>query len=125
MPTQLLVGPNAPSGKKTMVFPVCSLMGQYAIRVAVTTQRLRSRTLVGGEWTDGSGGTQEIANPATGETIAEVPRCTAEDVDPAVEAARRALPDWLDATPKDRSELLLLLADTMEEDAAELARSSP
>jgi hypothetical protein len=31
MPTQLLVGPNAPSGKKTMVLGAASLMaGDYA-----------------------------------------------------------------------------------------------
>ena len=48
----------------------------------------------------------EVIAPATGETIAEVPRCGAEDVDRAVETAKAALPDWLDKTPKERSELL-------------------
>ena len=48
------------------------------------------KCLVGGEWVDAaSGETMEVINPATGETIAEVPRCGAEDVDRAVEAARR------------------------------------
>ena len=81
------------------------------------------KCLVGGEWVDAaSGETMEVINPATGETIAEVPRCGAEDVDRAVEAAATALPAWLDITPKDRSELLLELADVIEENAEELAQ---
>src|SRR5438046_8049561 len=81
------------------------------------------KNLIGGEWGDSaSGETMEVLNPATGETIAEVPRCGAEDVDRAVEAAKAALPEWLDSTPKDRSELLHKLADVLEENAEELAR---
>ena len=90
--------------------------------MAQAAERLRFRNLVGGAFVDGSGGTEEIVNPATGAIVAEVPRCTAADVDAAVEAAARALPEWLDATPKERSELLLRLARAMEENAEELAR---
>ncbi len=80
------------------------------------------KNFVGGEWVDAvDGGTMEVINPATGETVAHVPRGTAADVERAVEAARRALPDWLDATPKERSELLLKLADLIDEHADELA----
>jgi 1-pyrroline dehydrogenase len=64
----------------------------------------------------------EVINPATGETIAEVPRCGAEDVDRAVEAAKKVLPEWLDKTPKDRSELLHALADVIDGHAEELAQ---
>src|SRR5437762_673104 len=63
----------------------------------------------------------EVLNPATGETIAEVPRSTAADVDRAVEAAKRALPEWLETTPGERAELLLKLADAIDEHAEELA----
>jgi len=78
---------------------------------------------VGGEWVDAlSGETMEVVNPATGETVAEVPRCGAEDVDRAVEAAGKMLPAWLDSTPKERSELLHKLADVLEENAEELAQ---
>src|SRR5919108_1002313 len=80
------------------------------------------KNFVGGEWVDGSGGTMEVINPATGETIAEVPRCSAEDVDRAVEAAQKALPEWLERTPKERSELLHGLADVLDEHAEELAQ---
>jgi 1-pyrroline dehydrogenase len=79
--------------------------------------------LIGGELRDAaSGETMDVIAPATGETIAEVPRCSAEDVDRAIEAARAAAPGWLEKTPKERSELLYTLADVLEENAEELAQ---
>src|SRR5712691_8672037 len=81
------------------------------------------KTFIGGDWADAaSGETMDVINPATGEVIAEVPRGGAEDVDLAVEAAAKALPAWLDTTPKERSELLHKLADVLEENAEELAQ---
>ena len=51
------------------------------------------KNFVGGEWVDStSGETMEVLNPATGDTIAEVPRGSQEDVDRAVAAAKQALP---------------------------------
>jgi 1-pyrroline dehydrogenase len=81
------------------------------------------QAFIGGTWSDAaSGETMEVIAPATGETIAEVPSCGAEDVDRAVEAAKAALPDWLEKTPKERSELLHALADVIDENAEELAQ---
>jgi 1-pyrroline dehydrogenase len=81
------------------------------------------QAFIGGGWADSaSGETMEVIAPATGEVIAEVPKCSAEDVDRAVDAAKAALPDWLDKTPKERSELLHKLADVMDEHAEELAQ---
>jgi 1-pyrroline dehydrogenase len=87
--------------------------------VAVT----RHQNFVGGEWVDAvEGETAEIINPATGETIAEVPKGTEADVDRAVEAAKRAWAEWRDTTPQERSEMLLKLADAIEEHTDELAQ---
>jgi len=81
------------------------------------------KNLVGGEWVDSaSGETMEVLNPATGETIAEVPRGTADDVGRAVDAATKALPEWLETTPGERAEALLKLADLLDEHAEELAQ---
>ncbi|HZS23413.1 MAG TPA: gamma-aminobutyraldehyde dehydrogenase [Gaiellaceae bacterium] len=81
------------------------------------------KAFIGGDWVDSaSGETMEVIAPATGETIAEVPRCSAEDVDRAVESAKRVLPEWLEKTPKERSELLHRLADVIDENAEELAQ---
>src|SRR5215467_446925 len=65
--------------------------------------------------------TMEVLNPATEEVLGVVPNCSAEDVDAAVEAAKAALPGWLDTTPGERSEMLLRLAGVLEDNADELA----
>src|SRR2546423_14530303 len=80
------------------------------------------RNFVGGEWVDAvEGETMEVLNPATGETIAEVPRGSEADVDRAVAAAKKALPEWLETTPGERAELPLEQADAIEGKADELA----
>ena len=66
--------------------------------------------------------TLEVLNPATGETIGEVPNASADEVDEAVERAKAALPAWLDATPGERAELLLNLAQVLSDNAEELAQ---
>jgi 1-pyrroline dehydrogenase len=81
------------------------------------------KNVVGGEWVDSaSGETMEVLNPATGEAIAEVPRGSADDVARAVEAAKKALPEWLETTPGERAEALLKLADLLDEHTEELAQ---
>ena len=87
--------------------------------VAVTQQKM----FVDGAFVDAlSGETMEVLNPATGEVIAEVPMAGVEDVDRAVAAAEKAWDTWRSKTPKDRMELLLKLADVIDENAEELAR---
>src|SRR5207248_9654126 len=82
----------------------------------------RREKVIGGEWVQGSGSEgQAIVNPATGETIAEVPKGTEADVDRAVKAARKAYTEWFETTPRERSEMLLKLADAILGDADELA----
>jgi 1-pyrroline dehydrogenase len=66
--------------------------------------------------------TIDVINPATAETIGAVPNMTADEVDAVVERAKQALPEWLDATPKERSELLYKLAQILEDNAEELAQ---
>jgi 1-pyrroline dehydrogenase len=66
--------------------------------------------------------TIDVINPATAETIGAVPNMTADEVDAVVERAKQALPEWLDATPKERSELLFKLAQILEDNAEELAQ---
>jgi 1-pyrroline dehydrogenase len=89
----------------------------------MSTTVTEQKNFIGGEWVDAAeGGTMEVINPSTGETIGRVPQGTATDVDRAVEAAKGALPDWLDSTPQERSELLLKLAAVIDENAEELAQ---
>src|SRR6187200_2678154 len=90
-----------------------------SMSVSVAQQKM----FVDGEFVDAlSGETMEVLNPATGEVIAEVPRAGEEDVDRAVAAAEKAWETWREKTPKDRMELLLGLADVIDENAEELTR---
>jgi betaine-aldehyde dehydrogenase len=80
------------------------------------------KNFINGESVDpAEGQTEEVVNPATGEPIAEAPLSTAEDVDRAVGAARKAFDDWSTKTPGERSAALLKLADAIDEHADELA----
>ncbi len=88
----------------------------------MSTTVSKHQNFVGGEWVGATGGeTMEVLNPATGETIADVPRSSAEDVDRAVQAAKKALPEWLETTPGERAEMLLKLADALDQQSDELA----
>jgi acyl-CoA reductase-like NAD-dependent aldehyde dehydrogenase len=79
--------------------------------------------LVGGDRRMSSTGqTIEALNPATGEVIARIPRCGAEDVASAVDAAQAAFPTWRATPPIERAGMLHALADAMLGLREELAR---
>jgi 1-pyrroline dehydrogenase len=81
------------------------------------------KCFIGGEFVESlSGEEMDVIAPATGEAVGSVPRCSAEDVDRAVAAARDAWTTWSEKTPKERSELLHKLADVIDEHAEELAQ---
>ena len=84
---------------------------------------LRRQAYVDGEWIDAdSGRTFPVTNPATGETIADVPRMGADETRRALAAAERALPDWKSRPAKERAQILRRLADLMLENEDDLAR---
>ena len=88
----------------------------------MSTTVSKHQNWIGGKWVDAAGGeTMEVVNPSTGDVIAEVPNASAEDVDSAVQAAKQALPEWLETTPGERGEMLLKLADAIDEHTDELA----
>jgi betaine-aldehyde dehydrogenase len=87
-----------------------------------TATLTKLKNFIDGEAVDpAQGATEEVLNPATGEAIGEAPLSTAEDVDRAVTAARRAFESWSRTTPRERSERLLALARLFEDHADELA----
>ena len=63
-----------------------------------------------------------VLNPATGEQCWQAPVSSAEDVDRAVAAARRAFEGWSSTTPAQRAASLLELADLIERHGEELTR---
>src|SRR5262245_52595958 len=87
-----------------------------------TVTGTKLQNFIDGEFVDpADGGSEEVINPATGETIAEAPLSTEEDVDRAVGAARKAFEGWSTATPAERSLALLKIAEAIEEHAEEFA----
>jgi betaine-aldehyde dehydrogenase len=88
--------------------------------MASTTEILSN--FIDGEPVAWNGETEAVLNPATGEELARAPISSAEDVDRAVKAARRAFEGWSNTTPARRAQALLAIADLVEEHGEELAR---
>jgi betaine-aldehyde dehydrogenase len=67
----------------------------------------------------------DLIEPATGESLASIPRATAEDVDRAVLAAERAFAGgpWRSMNTRDRGRVLFRLAQLIRDHADELARA--
>jgi aldehyde dehydrogenase (NAD+) len=79
---------------------------------------------IDGSWVPAQGsGRNPVTDPATGEVWGAVPDGSSEDLDAAVEAARRAFDNgsWPRLRPSERAEYLLRIADEIEARAEELA----
>src|SRR5262249_16786978 len=94
------------------------------IRPQAKADLRQEQMLINGSWVDSlSGVTLTVENPAKRTSIATIPRGDAADVAGAVEAAARAFPAWSKVAPRDRGRLLLRIADKMEAEAEEVART--
>ncbi|KKK34304.1 aldehyde dehydrogenase [Salinicoccus sediminis] len=77
---------------------------------------------IGGEWVPPAGGQYfDNESPVIGKAVSKVPRSTKEDVDKAIEAAHEAQKSWGQTSPTERSNILLKIADRIEENLEELA----
>jgi betaine-aldehyde dehydrogenase len=88
--------------------------------MATTTGTLQN--FIDGERIVSGAETESVLNPATGEELARAPISSAEDVDRAARAARRAFDGWSSTTPAQRAQALLAIADLVEEHGEEIAR---
>jgi len=87
----------------------------------VETKQSKVKNFIGGEQVDPADGrTYDLVSPVTGETFAQAPASSAEDVDRAFAAAEKAFETWRDTTPSERQLALLKLADAIEERAEEI-----
>src|SRR5262245_6054296 len=83
---------------------------------------MHTKLFIDGRWAEGlAGGTIEVLNPFDNSRLALVAEAREEDVDRAVEAARRAFPAWSRLAAHDRGRLLLRLADAIETNREALA----
>ncbi len=82
----------------------------------------RTQAYIDGAWVDAdSGATFDVLNPATGELLAEVPRCGADETRRAIEAAEAAQPAWRARTAKERAHVLRRWHDLLHEHMDDLA----
>ncbi len=78
--------------------------------------------LVGGSWRPArGGGTLRVEDPATGETIAEVADAGRQDALDALGAAAQAQDSWAAHPPRERSEILRRVYETLNARVDELA----
>ena len=67
----------------------------------------RSGAYIDGRWVNHSPhGTYELCNPATGKSLAKLPRCKEQETDQAIEAAHRAFLEWRKTTADHRSRVI-------------------
>jgi malonate-semialdehyde dehydrogenase (acetylating)/methylmalonate-semialdehyde dehydrogenase len=91
--------------------------------MAVETAVRTIKNYVGGAWIDAEAGdTLDVTNPATGQTLAQVPLSGASDVDRAVRAAREAFPGWRSTPPLERARACFEFKYLLEEHKDELAK---
>ncbi len=86
---------------------------------------VQTRAYIDGGFVEASdGATFDNLAPATGAILNKVAACSAEDVDTAVAAARRAFDagSWSRIAPAERKAVLLRFADLIEQHASELAQ---
>jgi malonate-semialdehyde dehydrogenase (acetylating)/methylmalonate-semialdehyde dehydrogenase len=78
---------------------------------------------VGGEWVTVDGDERAVVDPATGETLCDVPFSTRETVDAAVRTAADAFDEWRATSPVERVQYLFDLKHELEERQEDIARA--
>ena len=78
---------------------------------------------IGGQWIESeSQKFTTIYDPSTGKPIAQVPQCTAAEVEKAIASAKAAFPAWKDTPVRNRANIMLKLRNLIERDKEELTR---
>ncbi len=79
---------------------------------------------IGGKWTAPTKGQYfDNVSPVDGANFTRIPRSTEEDVEKAIDAAWKAAPEWNNSSATFRSNLLLKIADVIENNLEMLARA--
>ena len=78
---------------------------------------------IAGEWIErGDRPIHAVVNPATGETLAELPLANADDLDSALEAAQRGFSEWRRIDAAARAQVLKAAAGLIRDRADDIAR---
>jgi aminobutyraldehyde dehydrogenase len=82
---------------------------------------MQTQLLINGQFVKGEGAAISVLNPSTGLEITQVAEASMAQIEAAVSAAATAFKTYKKTTPKDRSTMLLKLADAIEANATEFA----
>ena len=76
---------------------------------------------IGGQWIESeSTKFTTIHDPSSGKPIAQVPQCTAAEVEKAIAAAKAAYPAWKNTPVRNRANIMMKLRNLIERDKDEL-----
>ena len=82
----------------------------------------RYENYIGGQWVAPVKGQYfDNVSPVNGRVFCQIPRSSAEDIDLALDAAHRAAPTWGKTSAAERGNLLLKIADRIEQNLEALA----
>jgi phenylacetaldehyde dehydrogenase len=131
IPSRVKTSPRSAKNQRHQTGPVrsnghASSSGNgHGARPEVTAWLSRPKhNLIDGRWVPAaSGESLDVLNPADGSLLCRVPESRAEDIDRAVEAARRAFESgpWRRTTPSERGKLLWRVGDLLLKHADEIA----
>ena len=89
---------------------------------AVVAFNERYENYIGGQWVAPVKGQYfDNVSPVNGRVFCQIPRSSAEDIDLALDAAHRAAPTWGKTSAAERGNLLLKIADRIEQNLEALA----
>ncbi|NEX86224.1 NAD-dependent succinate-semialdehyde dehydrogenase [Enterococcus durans] len=84
--------------------------------------QVETHLYINGKWLEGSEGTFEVKNPATGEILATVQKGGEKETKEAIQAANKAFEGWSQTSPAERAKLMNKMADLVENDSERLAK---
>src|SRR3989304_5909606 len=89
----------------------------------IPTLKSKYENYIGGKWTPPIKGQYfENISPVDGQGFTKVPRSGAEDIDLAIDAGEKVAPKWGKTSATERSNILLKIADRIEQNLEMLAR---
>lgn len=84
--------------------------------------QVETHLYINGKWLEGSEGTFEVKNLATGEILATVQKGGEKETKEAIQAANKAFEGWSQTSPAERAKLMNKMADLVENDSERLAK---
>ena len=84
--------------------------------------KYQNKMLINGQFVNGEGNEENILNPVNAEILVQIKEAALNQVQLAVDSAEDAFNSWGKTTPAERSELLLKLADKIDQNSETLAR---